>query len=98
MLIAMHAPDGFLEPPVAVVTAVISVAFIVVALRRASSELDDRQVPLAGMSAAFILLGICGGVGGMFQSVTSPSNRTLPLTSTLMWLMPGVLVHSRDAW
>lgn len=54
MLIAMHAPDGFLEPPVAVVTAVISVAFIVVALRRASSELDDRQVPLAGMSAAFI--------------------------------------------
>ena len=54
MLMAMHAPDGFLEPPVAVVTAVISVVFLAVALRRASSELDDRQVPLAGISAAFI--------------------------------------------
>ena len=47
MLMAMHAPDGFLEPPVAVVTAFISVMFLAVALRRASSELDDRQVPLA---------------------------------------------------
>lgn len=54
MLVAMHAPDGFLGPGVAVVTAVISIVVIGLALRHASAELDDRQVPLAGISAAFI--------------------------------------------
>lgn len=54
MLIAMHAPDGFLEPPVAVITAIISIVILGLALRHASNELDERQVPLAGISAAFI--------------------------------------------
>ncbi len=50
----MHAPDGFLEPWVAVVTALISLAVMAVALRSATRELGDRQVPLAGVAAAFI--------------------------------------------
>ena len=54
MLIAMHAPDGFLEPGVAVATAVISVLVIGAALRHAGRELDDRRVPLAGICAAFV--------------------------------------------
>ena len=54
MLVAMHAPDGFLGPGVAAFTAVISIVVIGLALRHASAELDDRQVPLAGISAAFI--------------------------------------------
>ncbi len=53
-MIAMHAPDGFLEPVVAVVTGVISVVVVWLALRHASRELDDKQVPLAGIAAAFI--------------------------------------------
>ena len=53
-MIAMHAPDGFLEPGVAVVTALITSIVMVVAIRAASRELGDRQVPLAGLAAAFI--------------------------------------------
>jgi cobalt/nickel transport system permease protein len=53
-LVAMHAPDGFLEPVVAVATAGISCAFVALALRASSRELSDRQVPLAGIAAAFV--------------------------------------------
>lgn len=53
-MIGMHAPDGFLEPGVAIVTALISLVVVGLALRHASRELDDRQVPLAGIAAAFI--------------------------------------------
>jgi cobalt/nickel transport system permease protein len=50
----MHAPDGFLEPRVAAVTAVISVVVVAFALRAAGRELGDRQIPLAGLTAAFL--------------------------------------------
>jgi cobalt/nickel transport system permease protein len=53
-LIAMHAPDGFLAPMVAAVTAAISFGFVAVASRISSRELSNRQVPLAGIAAAFI--------------------------------------------
>ncbi len=53
-MIAMHAPDGFLEPAVAAVTAVFSLVIVAISIRKASTELDDRQVPLAGIAAAFI--------------------------------------------
>lgn len=54
MIVAMHAPDGFLEPGVAVVTAVISVAVVAWCLRTSSDQLGDRQIPLAGIAAAFV--------------------------------------------
>lgn len=54
MLVAMHAPDGFLEPSVAVATAAVSVAVLALCLRRSAEELDDRRVPLAGLTAAFV--------------------------------------------
>jgi len=50
----MQAPDGFLHPTVAVATALISALIITIALRVTSDELGDRQIPLAGMTAAFI--------------------------------------------
>ena len=50
----MHAPDGFLEPGVATVTAVFSVLVIARALRESGEHLGDRQIPLAGVTAAFI--------------------------------------------
>ena len=53
-LLAMHAPDGFLEPVVAAATAVIGVAIVAVCLRASKDELGDRQVPLAGITAAFV--------------------------------------------
>lgn len=53
-MIAMHAPDGFLEPGVAAVTALISVVVIALAWRHASTELGEERVPLAGIAAAFV--------------------------------------------
>lgn len=51
---ALHAPDGFLSAPVALATAIFSVAVLGMALRRSTAELADRHIPLAGMTAAFI--------------------------------------------
>jgi cobalt/nickel transport system permease protein len=53
-VVAMHAPDGFLDTRVAVVTALLSAAVIGGALRATSRELGDRQTPLAGLAAAFV--------------------------------------------
>ncbi|MBW3620752.1 MAG: energy-coupling factor ABC transporter permease [Actinobacteria bacterium] len=50
----MHAPDGFLNAGTAVATGAISAGAIGVGLRQAREQLADRQVPLAGISAAFI--------------------------------------------
>lgn len=50
----MHAPDGFLTAGTAVATGAISVGAIGVSLRQAREQLGDKQVPLAGISAAFI--------------------------------------------
>ncbi len=54
MIVAMHAPDGFLEPPVALVTALLSSAVVGGALRATSKDLGDRHVPVAGVTAAFV--------------------------------------------
>lgn len=54
MTLAMHAPDGFLNPGTAVVTALISVIVIGLALRQSKRQLQERVIPLAGIAAAFI--------------------------------------------
>lgn len=53
-MLAMHAPDGFLDPGVAAATALLSVGVIGLALRASGRELGERQVPLAGIAAAFV--------------------------------------------
>ena len=50
----MHLPDGFIDVPVAAAAGVIAVVGIGVCLRRASSELDDRTAPMAGLVAVYI--------------------------------------------
>ena len=52
--LAMHAPDGFLDARVAAFTALLSALVIGVALRATDRELGDRQIPLAGLAAAFV--------------------------------------------
>lgn len=54
MVLAMHAPDGFLNPGTAVVTAVISVAVVALALRQSQAQLREKAIPLAGITAAFV--------------------------------------------
>jgi cobalt/nickel transport system permease protein len=50
----MHIPDGFLSPEVAAACAVPAAGAVAYGLRRASRELDERRVPLLGVTAAFV--------------------------------------------
>lgn len=54
MFIALHAPDGFLEPWVAAATAVTAGLILARAVQASGEELGDRRIPLAGVCAAFI--------------------------------------------
>lgn len=54
MVVAMHAPDGFLNAGTAVVTGMVSLIVIGFALRQSRNQLEDKAIPLAGITAAFI--------------------------------------------
>lgn len=66
----MHIPDGFLSTPVAATTAVLAVGAVTYALRHADRTIDDRAVPLTGVTAAFIFAAqmlnfpVAGGTSG----------------------------------
>ena len=50
----MHIPDGFVDGPTSAGAGVVAAGGVGLALRRAGRVLDDRQVPLAGLVAAFV--------------------------------------------
>lgn len=50
----MHIPDGFLSAPVAVAGYGLSAAVLALAVRRSSRTLEERQVPLLGVTTAFV--------------------------------------------
>jgi len=50
----MHVPDGFIDAPTAAVAGVVAIGGVGVSLRRAGEVLDERGVPLAGLTAAFV--------------------------------------------
>ncbi|HVE95596.1 MAG TPA: energy-coupling factor ABC transporter permease [Pseudonocardiaceae bacterium] len=52
----MHIPDGFVSAPVAVVGAAVAVAGLTICVRRAGRDGTERQLPLAGLVAAFFLV------------------------------------------
>ena len=52
----MHIPDGFVSTPVAVVGAAVAVAGLAICVRRAGRGGTERQLPLAGLVAAFFLV------------------------------------------
>ena len=68
----MHIPDGFLSNDVAVALAVPAVVAVGYGLRRAEVDLDDRRVPLLGVTAAFVFAAqmlnfpVAGGTSGHF--------------------------------
>lgn len=53
-MLGLHAPDGFLEPATATAMAALSLVVLAFAFRQSSRELKERQLPLAGIAAAFI--------------------------------------------
>jgi cobalt/nickel transport system permease protein len=68
----MHIPDGFLSTDVALATAVPAALAVGIGLRRASVDLDERRVPLLGVTGAFVFAAqmlnfpVAGGTSGHF--------------------------------
>jgi cobalt/nickel transport system permease protein len=66
----LHAPDGFVEAPIAIAMWLVTAAVVAYAVRRTNETLDDRAVPLLGVMAAFIFAAqmfnfpIAGGTSG----------------------------------
>ena len=50
----MHAPDGFIDGPTSLAMGVVAAGGVGLCLRRAGQELEEKQIPLAGLTAAFV--------------------------------------------
>ena len=72
----MHIPDGFLDAKTTIATAVFSVTGLGTALRHAKQHLQSREIPLVGLTAAFIFVAqmlnfpIAGGTSGHLIGAT----------------------------
>ncbi len=53
----MHIPDGFLTGEAALIGAATGAAGVGVCLKRARATMRERDLPLAGLAAAFFLVG-----------------------------------------
>ena len=50
----MHIPDGFINGGTSAAAGVVAVAGLSVCVSKAAKTMDDKQVPMAGLSSAFI--------------------------------------------
>lgn len=72
----MHIPDGFISGPINLACAAVAIAAIAIALARIRSTLAEHQVPLLGMTAAFVFAAqmlnfpVAGGTSGHFLGAT----------------------------
>jgi cobalt/nickel transport system permease protein len=53
----MHIPDGFIAAGTSAGAGALATGGVAVCLRRAGRVLDERQVPMAGLVAAFVFAG-----------------------------------------
>ncbi len=85
----MHVPDGFLDAPTSVGTAVVAAGVVALSLRRARRELDDRAAPLAGLVAVFVFAAqmlnfpVGAGTSGHLIGATLAAVLVGPATATL---------------
>lgn len=92
----MHIPDGFLSTGTAVATWAVSAGGLGYAVKRVNRELGERQVPMMGVTAAFIFAAqmlnftVAGGtsghlLGGALAAILlGPWPAMLVLTSVLV--------------
>lgn len=72
----MHLPDGFVSNPINLACAVLAAGLCAIAIRRTGATLAERQVPLLGMTAAFVFAAqmlnfpIGPGTSGHFLGAT----------------------------
>lgn len=50
----MHIPDGLLDTTTAVATSAAGAGAVAYALKKSQDELDERRIPVVGLTAAFI--------------------------------------------
>lgn len=50
----MHIPDGLLDPTTAIVTSAAGAGAVAYALKKSKEGLDDRRIPVVGVTAAFV--------------------------------------------
>jgi len=53
-VLAMHIPDGFIDGPTSLVAGLVAIAVIAWSLRMTARTLDEREVPIVGLVAAFV--------------------------------------------
>ena len=53
-MIAMHIPDGFIDGQTSLVAGLAAIAAIAWCLRMTARTLDEREVPVVGLVAAFV--------------------------------------------
>jgi len=52
----MHIPDGFIDLTVSVAAVAIAIPTVAVATRRAGHQMADREIPLAGLVVAYLVV------------------------------------------
>lgn len=50
----MHIPDGFISAPTAIGTGLVAAGAVAYALREGRQSLADRQIPVVGVTSAFV--------------------------------------------
>ena len=50
----MHIPDGFVDLPTSVAAGAVAVGGVAVAIRRTRDQVAEKEIALAGMTAAFV--------------------------------------------
>lgn len=66
----LHAPDGFLSLPIAVVMWAVTIVVTAYAVKKTNETFDERAIPLMGVTAAFIFAAqmfnfqVVGGTSG----------------------------------
>ncbi|NIA06419.1 MAG: cobalamin biosynthesis protein CbiM [Actinobacteria bacterium] len=86
----MHIPDGFVSGPINAATYVASAAVCTLAVIRAKKSMGERQVPLLGVTAAFIFAAqmlnfpIAGGTSGHFLGALLAAVLLGPLNACLI--------------
>jgi cobalt/nickel transport system permease protein len=53
-MLAMHIPDGFIDGPTSLLAGVVAIALVAWSLRMTARTLDEREVPIVGLVAAFV--------------------------------------------
>ncbi|MEN8242711.1 MAG: energy-coupling factor ABC transporter permease, partial [Chloroflexota bacterium] len=66
----LHIPDGFLSLSVSIFSWMITIIIVGIAVRQSQKELNEKQIPLMGIMAAFIFAAqminfpVAGGTSG----------------------------------